>query len=306
MIQFENYYQRCYNSKECDYFAIFNNDFNEELSKETLEKLKEYKSVIFGKKFNKSIDNLPNNIKHIEIRKISKQTEFTLYPASDFDQPINNLPINLKTLCLFTNNFSHNLDFLPESLETLVFNNTNAIDTNKITYFNNLPINLKELILDITRFNSPLDQLPDNLEKLTITSGICLTKLDKLPRNLKTLKLDGGVFGELDNLPDLLEELIFKYVKFGLNHWQYILKIDSLPSSLKTITLIESRIEIIKSSFFDVESSSIIKPFSISNSVSAIETDIDIKSFSSEIKGNTELNLDTKYGKKIKVLISYF
>lgn len=286
MVQFESYYQKCYNSKEYGLLAMFNNDFNEELSKETLEKLKEYKSVIFGGKFNKSIDNLPNNIKHIEIRRMTKLYEFTLSPVSDFDQPISNLPINLKTFCLFTNNFSHNFDFLPESLETLVFNNINAIDTNKITYFNNLPINLKELTLEITKFNSPLDQLPNNLKKLTITSEICLTKLDKLP--------------------DSLEELILQYVKFDLNYCQYILKIDSLPSSLKTITLIKSKILIIKSSFFDVESSSIIKSFSISNSVSAIETDIDIKSFSSEIKGNTELNLDTKYGKKIKVLIKNF
>ncbi len=56
----------------------FDSNFNEPLDEYYLDEIKKCKIVFFGKRFDQSVDNLPNNVRQI-------------YFGSNFDQPVDNL-----------------------------------------------------------------------------------------------------------------------------------------------------------------------------------------------------------------------
>jgi len=87
------------------------------------------------------------------------------YPiTSSFNQPLNNLPVNLEVLRLDCLDFNHPLD--------------------------NLPKKLKYLKLHFYEFNFSLDNLPENLEHLEILLHKTYNfNFDNLPKKLKTTKI---------------------------------------------------------------------------------------------------------------------
>jgi hypothetical protein len=92
-----------------------------------------------GSNFNQPLNNLPITIKKI-------------FLGYSFNHPLDNLPSNLELLKLGYN-FNQSLDYLPESLNILILNNNNIS-------LNNLPNSLKVLVV----FNVDKIKL-DNLPK---------------------------------------------------------------------------------------------------------------------------------------------
>lgn len=173
-------------------------DFNESLTEDDIENLKKYKKVYFHHEtiryfknghhisnysaFNKSIDNLPDNIEK-------------LFLGYAFNQKINKFPKNLKHLKIWSE-FDHDL-YLPEGLDKLdlgfQFNSKISLPSS-LRYLrlehsrvdlDNLPVNLKylEVILDTDEIIR-LDFLPPDLEYLTITGNF---DTSNLPSKIKVL-----------------------------------------------------------------------------------------------------------------------
>lgn len=93
------------------------------------------KFIEFGSKFNKSISNLPETLE-------------TLILSSEFNQPLDNLPINLIYLSLYDClKFDYNLDYLPEGLKTLILPENYYYKP-----INNLPIGTK--VLNLSQYQS--------------------------------------------------------------------------------------------------------------------------------------------------------
>ena len=122
----------------------------DDLIQEDYEKMYFVDKIIFGSKFNSSVDNIPENIKTIE---------FSLF--SMFNQSLDNLPNGLNKLVIGPM-FNKELDFLPSSLEHLIFQN--SFYKHKL---DNLPVGLKTLDLGF-HYNMPLYNLPPNLETFKI------------------------------------------------------------------------------------------------------------------------------------------
>ena len=104
------------------------------------------KKIIFGKKFNQIVDNLPNSLTEIEFVSNSDFDQLVdnlpssiqnLTVGYYFSQPLDNLPNSLKIITL-TGPYIFSLDNLPNSIETIIFYSLK----NKI---NKLPISLKHL-----------------------------------------------------------------------------------------------------------------------------------------------------------------
>ena len=133
-------------------WIIFNNNFNQELTPEILEFLSKHKRVQFGKRFNQSIDNLPNSITHIKF-----------VWDSSFNHPLDNLPISLKSLVFNGwSKFNYPLDNLPDFLEHL--------ETG-------------------SRFNHLIDNLPRSL--ITIKFGTCFNQsVNNIPRTVKNIFIE--------------------------------------------------------------------------------------------------------------------
>jgi len=116
----------------------------------------------FRGKFNKSLDYLPSSVKEINFITIFAGDTDPI--TSSFNQPLNNLPVNLEVLRLDCLDFNHPLD--------------------------NLPKKLKYLKLHFYEFNFSLDNLPENLEHLEILLHKTYNfNFDNLPKKLKTTKI---------------------------------------------------------------------------------------------------------------------
>lgn len=139
------YYQCSHNS------IIFKPSFNYPLTDNMLKELEMYQELIFGTKFNQSVEKLPPNI-------------ILLSFGSEFNQEINNLPQNLKILYL-SNNFNHPIDNLPSNLEILEV----GINFNHPLDF--LPIGLKELTINNTKYQYDLYNLPVTLDTIRISNN---------------------------------------------------------------------------------------------------------------------------------------
>lgn len=149
------------------------------------------KKLVFGFRFNQSIENYPKNLKQLEF-------------SAKFNKPIDNLPIGLESLYI-NGNFNQTIDNLPSTLKKISFFGIYPSQFNQP--IDNLPVGLEELYL-FWDFNQPIDMLPANLQIIYLSSSFN-QPLNNLPSNLKKIVFPaGGKFNhKIDNFPDSIEEI---------------------------------------------------------------------------------------------------
>lgn len=131
-----------------------------------------------------------NNIFKIQFKKFNES--FLDRPI--FNQPLNNLPINLKELDIIYTKYNHPLHVLPYTLTKLLLSHT---------------------------FNHNLDLLPESLQILKL-GGNYNKKLDDLPSGLKVLDIGSGFMTPDSILPGAIEEIyLFDYQRelFDKRFW---------------------------------------------------------------------------------------
>ena len=119
---------------------IYRFNENRPFTEDELEDLKNYEVLYLGYKFNQPLDNLPDNIKHI----IFITDEYSNC-WSYFNHPLENLPSKLESLELMSCEFKQSLDYLPSSLKYLKLYLANPFYQEKLLY--NLPASLEYLCL---------------------------------------------------------------------------------------------------------------------------------------------------------------
>ena len=216
---------------------------------------RDVKSLFLCTAFNHPVNNLPNNIEKLFIKRLyknyfkygdytlsyvlssdlSKQVKKilnlpTMIGVSVFNQPLDNLPINLKVLQIYWEyfNFKQSLDYLPAGLKMLGIG---------LEYPNgmldNLPNGLKILKIKFNDLSQiTLINLPKTLINLKIdtfnTSWSC--NFNDLPQSIKHLDLGTHFNGSLEHLPKKLHTLtLFTW------HFDYIRYLEpfTIPNSLK-------------------------------------------------------------------------
>lgn len=156
--------------------------------------------------FNYPLDNLPISLEWLEIHSLQ------------YNQPLNNLPPNLKVLIFAHNRLSnyydgykHALDFLPIGLEILHFPECCALNGNLyLATCANLPETLKILRLP---YYIPLDIdcLPNSIEVLEWTSfRIYYKDITRFPKNLKKIKCFVHNIYEKEIITKYFENMHFK------------------------------------------------------------------------------------------------
>jgi hypothetical protein len=150
-------------------------------------------SAFRNSEYNYSLDNLPESLEWLEIHPMG------------FNQPVNNLPANLKVLIFCQNRiwnyyygYTHSLNNLPSSLEVLYFPECTNFDGTPVdkTYdeqsiLENLPPNLR--ILSIPKYmpdNINYNSLPDSIE-IIFWDGFeeCYRKISRFPTSLKKIQI---------------------------------------------------------------------------------------------------------------------
>jgi hypothetical protein len=175
--------------------------------------------IYFDKRssFDSSLDGLPKTLKHLEF-----------HSDSDFSQPINNLPLGLKTL-IMGYNFNEHIDNLPDSLENLILTGSfnSPVD--------NLPTGLKTLVLG-EKFNQYIKNLPYRLKKLVLSNNFAKS-LDNLPPNLIYLQFvnNNNWVGNLNNLPNSIEFLLLDINSFNYSKENVL---NNLPNSIRYLEII--------------------------------------------------------------------
>jgi hypothetical protein len=110
----------------------FFHNFNSPLIDEIIQKIKETncQKIIFGKKFNQGIDNLPRNLTSLTFGK-------------NFNQTIDNLPSGLSYLTFTrSSNFNQKIKKLPKMLKQLII-------PEKYRYIKNIKINFPNIEIKI-------------------------------------------------------------------------------------------------------------------------------------------------------------
>lgn len=177
---------------------IFDNESNFNQNIENLSH--NLKKIIFGYKFNKSLNFLPHGIEEIK---------FT--STSDFNQELNDLPQSLKKITLGSN-FTHLLHCLPNKLEYLKISSlyshklTKLPEKLKYLYFEDIQNNIfPEIFFEPYEFNiflpnnlieinfpdnyhKPINKIPNSLEILYINTNYKhLNELKKEHQNIKII-----------------------------------------------------------------------------------------------------------------------
>lgn len=173
---------------ECNKLAITSSGYLNILSKDvllddpivkTLLSLSNNK-LILSYNTNKFIDNIPSS------------TNILILKLKDYKNvKIDNLPVNLKELCIADIGlskigyyFNSSIDYLPPTLEKLVIESyifNQSID--------NLPSTLKVLYILSNKFTQSIDNLPQNLEILVILSEkYTITNIHNLPPTLEYIR----------------------------------------------------------------------------------------------------------------------
>lgn len=182
---------------------IFGKSFNQCLTDNLINKMRQFNTVWFNDYFDHPVDNLPENIREIRF-------------GDRFNQLIDNLPGNLKILVLGSY-FNQPIDFLPRSLKKLYFNQFCFYDH----YLDNLPFGLEVIGIPGT-YKKKLDNLPDSLEIIFIGVSmfngsyisfhnswedifkVCFShRIQRFPSNLKKLYIFSG-YRYLDDLREKL------------------------------------------------------------------------------------------------------
>ncbi len=146
--------------------------------------------------YNYSLDNLPESLEWLEIHPIG------------FNQPVNNLPVNLKVLIFgqnrvwnYYNGYQHSIDNLPHSLEVLYLPEFLMLDDDNIqinqsnqsnqSILENLPPNLR--ILSIPQYmpdNINYNSLPDSIEIIYwFNFPDCYKEISRFPASLKKIQI---------------------------------------------------------------------------------------------------------------------
>ena len=173
-----------------------------------LELISQHEVLVIDYNYNVKLDNLPNNVKLINISTLNY-----------YKYPLNNLPSNLEHL-IFKTGYHELLDYLPITLKTLIITGY----CNMLLH--NLPPSLKKLSVG-GRYNQPFINLPEGLESLTL-SEFYQVELQNLPPKLKELYIGSDYYLPLVNLPDSIETLTIS------GSLEYI---DKFPISLKTLNI---------------------------------------------------------------------
>jgi hypothetical protein len=203
--------------------------------------------LTFGKKFNQSIDNLPNSLTHLIFNSID----------GDFNQSMDNLPESI-THIILSKKYNKPLDNLPLSLINLQtgYSYNYPLD--------NLPNSLNKLTIGNNGkwggsvFNYQLDNLPNSLEYLGFTNYSKFNKTFKnLPSSLKTIDLSGYYPISINELPDTIENIFLNcaedFSEDCANPPRCCKnKIKKLPKNIKRITIREMD-EIIDLDFSDLK-----------------------------------------------------
>lgn len=189
---------------------IFDNDFNGVLDDIVFHC--DIRGVVFGKIFNQSLDNLPDNIRRIRF----------VYD-SIFNRVINKFPNSLKHL-YFGEMYNESIDALPTGLKTLCFG---RMFNKPIDRLASLQV-LKKLTFEGS-FNHKLPKLSLTLTYLRF-GGSFNKKIHKLKslENLKVLNL-----GKSFNCPLILPKnlLILEFCVLS----KFTLEIHELPPNLKRL-----------------------------------------------------------------------
>jgi hypothetical protein len=221
---------------------LLNNNYNKHI--ELPEQLEEFICPSICK-FNQKI-SFPSNIKLIKFGDCYEQPLHDLPNSleklviSYNKQLLDNLPSNLKTLeIVHIADNTINLDYLPLSLTFLELNSHIAKCISIV--MNNLPPSLQTLkLFNIRSQNYGFQNLPNGLENLYI-NGCNNLDLSYLPDKLKQLHIE-GTYEEytvnFSNLPKHLE--VFNISNIIINSsdtFKSILYFDYLPLTLKEFTL---------------------------------------------------------------------
>jgi hypothetical protein len=175
---------------------IYTYNENRLFTNDELKELEKYEILHLGNEFNQPLDNLPNNIKHI--------TFITSINSDDwgcFNHPLENLPINLESLDLMSCDFNQSLDYLPTTLK--YFKLYLSCPFYKENLLDNLPVNLEHLCLfsNINKYDI------SNNSYININENN-LFNLNNLPPNLKILEIMPNTYKPIENLPENLETLL--------------------------------------------------------------------------------------------------
>lgn len=226
------------------------------LTDEVIYNMSKYSKIYVGGGYIGKLDLIPNSIKELNINVHTKR-ELGRFPLfleqltteskyQDYvDLPhtlkffINKDTITQRTIdslkygleYIYMNYFSGTNFVLPDSVQTIIFNNkiSGFQCDNPITKF---PSNLKKLVLpNVYKFNLN-GILPDGLESLIICTIKNNYELTILPSSLKHLIFCNSDFNQqLNNLPSGLESLIFQgYHSFNQS-------IDNLPENIKILEI---------------------------------------------------------------------
>lgn len=170
--------------------------------------------------------------------------------------------------------FIFELNYIPETLETLICNH------NYIEKINNLPNGLKVLICSSNNIKK-FDNLPNQLRKLDCSRNL-ITDLDNLPNQLEYLDCSINLIKSLDNFPTSLRELYCT-----CNEIEFI---RNLPSKLEVLCCGRNKLKTISidsDNFYDLVYDGI---------------DINLK-----IKSTKQVKIRTTfYDRKIKNNVNYF
>jgi hypothetical protein len=140
--------------------------------------------------FNKPLDQLP------------KQLHTLVVDTNDFNQPLEHLPSSLRTLKLL-GSFNQSLQFLPHQLQHLFLKSTKFDHE-----LYNLPVTLKTLYLNMNCINKGINALPPRLETLYI---LCYHHVKEpiynLPHTILHLNLTELIISIIKQLPCHLYKL---------------------------------------------------------------------------------------------------
>ena len=135
----------------------------------SLSNLVNLQKLTFGLMFNHSLDDCLSNLHNL------RELHLNLY----FNQPIN-IPGWIKKLYINCNQ-QHIIDYLPSSIEELVFGIEFGLE------LNNLPSSIKKIKIENNYYNEKLNNLPNGIERLEISSRYKMP-IDKKYENLLVVK----------------------------------------------------------------------------------------------------------------------
>ena len=198
-----------------------------------------FKKIIFTKKFNRIPDDIPSHITEIELDNLNnitlnflheniKSIKFHCYGYIDinnlpnsleklfilgeFNETLQSLPKNLKCLQLQINLETHKiLETIPPTVNFLILDNSSEIYKNQIFngFFNGI----------FNRQLGPIITIPKSITKLKIIGNLC--KQFILPKNLTNIYFDSNFRLDIDDLVSQVDSIKFIGLPIHYKSTQY-------------------------------------------------------------------------------------